>query len=242
MYCCGNPPSAWCDPAERSRGNSPRNATLEETMFRIACGRLLSYLLCLSWATLAQEPKPAVDAGETIGNSFQSSFFHFRYELPNGWSALPDDVRIEENRKRYETQLAEALKKEGPNRETQKTEVFPPYNLPVAAPTLLTSSETSQIPRLVIYAQKRITMLMEAGDPAKMVSYIPQVKVLRGPEDLSLSGHKFVRTDFRFQDGELLSKFVTVDGNYLVNFDFRPANEKGLLDLASTMQTVAFKP
>jgi hypothetical protein len=211
-------------------------------MFRTACGRLLLCLLCLSWATLAQEPKPAIDAGETTGNYFQASFFHFRYELPNGWSALPDDVRIEENRKRHETQLAEALKKEGPNRDTQKTEVFPPYNLLVAAPTLLTSSETNQLPRLVIYAQKRVTMLMEAGDPAKMVSYIPQVKVLRGPEDLLLSGHKFVRTDFRFQDGEILSKFVTVDGDYLINFDFRPAREKDLKDLASTIQTVAFKP
>jgi hypothetical protein len=211
-------------------------------MFRTPCRRLLLSLLFLSWATLAQETKPAIDAGATTGNSFQASFFHFRYELPNGWSALPDDVRIEENRKRYETQLAEALKKEGPNRETQKTEVFPPFNLLVAAPTLLTSSETNQLPRLVIYAQKRITMLMEAGDPAKMILHIPQVKVLRGPEDLLLSGHKFVRTDFRFQDGEVLSKFVTVDGDYLINFDFRPAHEKDLIDLANTMQTVAFKP
>jgi hypothetical protein len=206
-------------------------------MFRTLCGRFLLCVLCLSWATLAQESKPAIDAGETTGSSFQSSFFRFRYELPNGWSALPDDVRIGENRKRYETQLAEALKTEGPN-----TEVFPQYNLVVAAPTSPASGETHQLPRLEIYALKRITMLMEAGDPAKMVSYLPQVKVLRGPEDLLISGHKFVRTDFRFQPRGVLSKFVTVDGDYLIEFDFRADNEKGLMDLASTMQTVAFKP
>jgi hypothetical protein len=85
-------------------------------------------------------------------------------------------------------------------------------------------------------------MLMEAGDPAKMVSYVPGAKVLRGPEDLLLSGHKFVRTDFRFQDGGVLSKFVTVVGDYLIDFDFRADNEKDLIGLASTMQTVAFKP
>lgn len=211
-------------------------------MFITLCGRFLLCVLCLSWATLAQESKPAIDAGETTGNSFQSSFFHFRYQLPNGWSALPDDVRIGENRKRYETQLAKAIKKEGPGTETSKTEVFPPYNLLVAAPTSLTSSETNQLPRLEIYALKRITMMMEAGDPAKMVSYVPQVKVLRGPEDLLISGHKFVRTDFRFQTGRVLSKFVTISGDYLIEFDFRADNEKDLMDLASTMQTVAFKP
>ena len=223
-------------------------------MFLTLCGRFLLCFVCLSCATLAQEPKQAIDAGDATGGYFQASFFHFRYELPNGWSALPDDVRIEENRKRYETQLEDALKKEDPNRETQKTqgnktttetrktEVFPPYNLLVAAPTLLTSSETSQLPRLVIYAQKRIAMLMEAGDPAKMVSYVPGAKVLRGPEDLLLSGHKFVRTDFRFQDGGVMSKFVTVVGDYLIDFDFRADNEKDLIGLASTMQTVAFKP
>jgi hypothetical protein len=206
-------------------------------MFITLCTRFLLCVLCLSWATLAQESKPTIDSGETAGNSFQSSFFHFRCELPNGWSALPDDVRIRENRKRYETQLAEALKKEGPN-----SEVFPPYNLLVAAPTSPTSGETHQLPRLEIYAVKRITMMMEAGDPAKTVSYVPQVKVLRGPEDLLISRHKFVRTDFRFEPSGALSKFVTVDGDYLIEFDFRADNEQGLIGLASTMQTVAFKP
>jgi hypothetical protein len=211
-------------------------------MSETLCGRFLLCVLCLSWATLAQESKPAIDAGETTGNSFQSSFFHFRYELPNGWSSLPDDVRIGENRKRYEKQLADSLKEEGPNKATGKTEVFPPYDLLIAAPTLPTSAETNRLPRLEIYALKRITMLMEAGDPAKMVSYVPHVKVLREPEDSVVSGRKFVRTDFRFQSGGFLSKFVTVDGDYLIEFDFRTDNEKGLMDLASTMQTVAFKP
>jgi hypothetical protein len=211
-------------------------------MFMTFCGRFLLCVLCLSLGTIAQEPKPTIDAGETTGSAFQSSFFHFRYELPNGWSALPDDVRIGENQKRYETQLAEALKKNGPNTGTSKTEVFPPYTLLVAAPTSPISGETNQLPRLEIRAHKRITMLMEASDPAKMVSYVPQVKVLRGPEDSIISGHKFVRADFRFQSGSVLSQFVTVDGDYLVEFDFRADNEKDLIGLASTMQTVAFKP
>jgi sulfite reductase alpha subunit-like flavoprotein len=214
----------------------------------------LSVLSLLAFASIAlpQAPQPAIDAGTCSANSFEAQFFHFRYQVPKGWFALQDNIRMEENRKRYETQLAKALKEEGPNGEahrtegdkeitqTHKTEVFPPYNPLVAAPAALTSSNTDQLPRITIFAQKRITMLMEAGDPAKLLTMLPKIKVLRGPENVLLSGHKFVRADFQFPSGAFLSKFTTVVGDYLIEFDLRANNEKDLKDLATSTESVVF--
>ena len=89
---------------------------------------------------------------------------------------------------------------------------------------------------------KRIATMMEAGDPAKLIGMMPHTKVLRGPEEVLISGHKFVRADFQFRSDDFLSKFSTVIGNYLVEFDLRARNEKELTDLASSMQSVVFVP
>lgn len=198
--------------------------------------------------------KPSLQAWEASAGSLEASFSHLRYTPPKGFSSLPDDIRKKENRERYEIQLAEALRKQGPNggarrteggkqiTQTHKTEVFPHYMLLVAARTAPVTSETDQLPHVVISAQKRITMLMEAGDPAKMMMYIPDVKVLRGPEDVTLSGRRFVRADFRFRSGSFLSKFSTVNGDYLLEFDFRADNEKDLSDMVNSMQSVVFQP
>ncbi len=198
--------------------------------------------------------QPLIDAWENSAKSIEDSYSHFLYNFPSGFVALSEDIRTAENRKRYETQLADALRKEGPNRETRKSvdgkevtethkiEVFPPYVLLVVARTAPSTSETNQLPRLRIAVHKRIAMLMEAGDPARMVTYVPQVRVLRGPEDITLSGQKFVRADFQFHSGDYLSKFSTVVGDYLLEFDFRADNEKDLTDMVTSMQSLVFRP
>jgi len=201
--------------------------------------RIGLFLLLPAFSALAAA-QVSVDAGQTTSNIFESTYFHFRYEIPKGWFALDDGVRLADNKKRYETQLAAALKSKGPNTPTQKTEVFPPYDLLIASRTAVTSSETGQLPRVQIQAIKRIAMMMEAADPAKLVSRIMNPKVLRGPEEVVLSGHKFARTDFQFSSGSFLSKFTSVSGDYLIGFDLRADTEKDLSDLATTMQTLRF--
>jgi hypothetical protein len=103
-------------------------------------------------------------AGRTTANIFGSTYFHFRYELPKGWFALDDEVRLADNKKRYETQLADALKTKGLNTRTQTTEVLPPYNLLVAGRTVVASSETGQLPRVQVQAIRRMAMMTEAAD------------------------------------------------------------------------------
>jgi hypothetical protein len=65
-------------------------------------------------------------------------------------------------------------------------------------------------------------------------------KVLRGPEDIILSGHKFARADFQFKPDSFLSKFTTVSGDYLIEFDLRAENEKDLADLTNSVQAIQF--
>jgi hypothetical protein len=121
-------------------------------------------LLFYAFVALAG-PQPSIDAGQTTANVFESAYFHFRYELPKGWFALDDRVRLADNKKRYETQLQEALRNKQPNTSTQTTEVevFPPYNLLIASRTPVTSSDTGQLPRVEIHAIRRMAMMMEAG-------------------------------------------------------------------------------
>jgi len=201
--------------------------------------RVLLCLLVPVFSALAAA-QSSIDAGQTTANIFESSYFHFRYDLPKGWFALDDRVRLADNKKRYKTQLAEALKKNGPNTPTRKTEVFPQYDLLSAGRTKVTSSEMTQLPCVHVWATRRVGMTKEAADPAKLITLALKPKVLRGPEKVVLAGHEFVRADFQFSPKSFLSKFTSVSGDYLIEFDLRAKNEKDLVGLAATMQTLRF--
>lgn len=198
----------------------------------------LTFVLFSAFA-LAATPD-AVDAGKTTANAFESPFFHFRYEFPKGWSALDDKVRMVENKTRYEADLKEAREQNGPDSASTRTEVVDPYFLLVAGYGAVTTSTTTQKPRVVIMATKRRTMMSGPQDPARTIIQMIHPKVLEGPEDIVLSGRQFSRTDLEFHPGSLLSKFATVVGEYIIEFDLRADNEKDLAVLVNTMQTVRF--
>jgi hypothetical protein len=198
----------------------------------------LSFVLVSAFA-LAATPD-TFDAGKTTANVFESPFFHFRYEFPKGWFALDDSVRMAENKKRYETDLKEALDQNGPDSATSHTEVVDPYFLLVAGQSAVTASETTQKPRVVIMATKRRNMMSGPRDPARTIIEMIHPKVLKGPEDLVLAGRQFSRTDLEFNPKSLLSKFATVVGEYIIEFDLRADNEKDLANLVNTMQSLQF--
>lgn len=196
-------------------------------------------IMLFSVFALAAPPEP-IDAGKTTGNVFESSYFHFRYELPKGWFALDDSVRLAENKKRFDDEMKEAIEKHGPDSATQENEVIVPFSLVVAGRTAVAAGGTKQLPRVVVQASKRRIMMSEAGDPAKLMIQIGHPKVLKDPEETVISGHKFVSADFQFRPGSLLSKFATVSGDYIIEFELRAENEKDLADLVNTMQTLKF--
>ncbi len=200
--------------------------------------KYLAVLLVLFSAFALAAPPDAVDAAKSTANVFESSFFHLHYEFPKGWSALDDSVRVAENKKRYETAMQEIREQVGSDTTVYKAETVEPYFLLVAGRAAVTASETTQKPRVVIMATQRRTMMNGPGDPARVIMQMLHPKVLRQPEDIVLSGHKFYRVDFEFNPKSLLSKFATVVGDYIIEFDLRAENEKDLTDLVTTMQSL----
>jgi hypothetical protein len=188
----------------------------------------------------AQQPALDVDSGKVSGNKFESAYFKFQYEIPQGWSALNDDLRIAHNRQRHDEEMKNALEQNGIDTTNRKTEIFSNYNLLIAGAVAVTSSDATVMPRINIWAHKRFGILANAGDHARFISQMPQTKVLRDPEEVTLAGRKFVRADFLHGTSTFHSQFVTVSEDYLVGFDFRAKTEKEINGLAETMQRVRF--
>jgi TonB family protein len=200
-------------------------------------------LICLfgfATSALAQTHIPPIDDAIVVQNNFESTFFGFHYQFSAEWHALEDQTRLEDNKARYDKQLQEALAKNGPNNPNNETEVFPSYNLLVAAPSPVLMSYTPQMPRVVIWVHKRFNMLDKPGDHAKVLSMMPNLTVLRPPGETILSGQEFIRADYSFEKNSYLSQWVTEMGDYLIGFDLRARSEDELKDLARTMQTVQF--
>jgi len=200
--------------------------------------RLALFVLFFSLLALAAPPEP-IDAGKTSGNVFESSYFHFRYEFPKAWFALDDNARVAGNNKRYRDALSEPAR---PNDANQNpiTEALVPYDLLLAATTPLASGEETPMPRVRIQAIQRGTLVREPGDPAKLYIKMARPKILKATEEVVVSGHEFVRTDFQLQAASFLSQFVTASGSYIIEFDLRAATEKDLADLVTTMQSLKF--
>jgi hypothetical protein len=197
-------------------------------------------------------PASSMSNWKTVSSALETSFAHFHYDVPKGFFALPEDLRLAGNQERFERQVSETLKKGGPDTETHRivdgnqqaetriTNVFTPYDLVLACSTPPKTIEMTQLPCARVYAVKRLPMAMEARDPAQLVKLVSGVKVLRDSEDVKINGREFVRTDFQFEDGELLSKFVAVNGDYLIQFDFRTRDENDLTQMVKSMRSAAF--
>ena len=199
-------------------------------------------LFCLD--CLAQKPSP--DAGKTTGNSFQSDFFHFSYQFPKDWTAVPDAIRLEENTKRRDLTDKMAAP-HGPNTNTVSRTVITPYDLVIAFKSGAASGAGAPMPRIDVRAQRRSDIYGEAEDPAKYtwLRIGSRIKKSRGPEKLVLSGRKFVRSDFESAEsthsgGEYLSIFAVTIGDYLLEFDLRATTAVELSELVDTMQTLQF--
>ena len=78
------------------------------------------------------------------------------------------------------------------------------------------------------------------GDHARLLAQIGSTKVLRPPQEQTVSGRKFVRADFITSNGEYVSMFDTLSGKYLLFFEFRGKNEQEMNELAKTMESVKF--
>src|SRR5215470_10344324 len=159
-------------------------------------------LLLVVWLASAQQNQPEPDACTVTNNTIKSKFFKFQYSFPQGWSIVNDELRTAENRKRHEDQVKKELAKLPPDTADTKhtTQVFWIYDLLLATPKPLAPGDKTGPPNITIRAQERFHTLSEPGDLAKMLAMFPTAKALRKPEEITLSGQKFVRSDFVYHN------------------------------------------
>ena len=83
-------------------------------------------------------------------------------------------------------------------------------------------------------------MMDKPKDNARLLAQVGIVKVLRSPQEQTVSGRKFVRADFTSSKGDYVSMFDTLSGKYLLFFEFRGRNEQEMNELIKTMESVKF--
>lgn len=198
---------------------------------------IVTWTLCVVCLATARGHGPDPDAGKSTGNVFESTYFKFHYSFPQGWSAVDDELRAAENRKRHEESVKIVLASQ-PADPGRRTQVYWIYDLLIASPKPLAAGEELSSPRICISAMERGGMFDEPGEQAKLLS--PSTKILRKPEHLKIAGHKFMRTDLVSQDSNFEALFETVSGKYLVKFEFWGNRVQEIESLSKTMDSLHF--
>ena len=197
---------------------------------------------------------PAVDEAKVTGGVFESAYFKFTYQLPKDWKTLDDVVRVAANKEAQEEQMAARIvpvRKRPANAKpasasTEKPMAPPPsnplenYSLLVASPAGVTALNSVALPRVNVWAKRRIPPLDHVEDPAMFMIAMRYAKVIVKPQHLTFDGHDFVRADIQTPTGDYRTQFVTIVGDYLIGFEFQASSQaEGALGIDS-MKTVKF--
>jgi hypothetical protein len=205
--------------------------------------KLFLAVLLFVACTFGQQQKIEPDSANISGGALESPFFKFHYVFPKGWTVEDGVQRMERNRKRHEDAVKKAkanAKPDTPN-STTTTQVFWLYDLFQASPEAVPpDGHWPPLPYLRIWATERFSMMDKPGDNARLLAQIGSMKVLRSPQEQTVSGRKFVRADFISSKGDYISMFDTLSGKYLLFFEFRGKNEQEMNELAKTMESVKF--
>ena len=199
-------------------------------------------------------PGPAVDGAKVSGATFSSEFFKFSYQLPKDWKALDDSVRMSENQKLQNEDNARAMAPPAPKKKvgtstTAKNPAFVPratssterYSLMAASSEAIDSLDSPVLPRINIWAHRKVPPLDSLDDHAQYLSATKRAVVLQKPKEVSISGHTFMRVDIIAPGGIYHSQFVTIVGDYLVGFDFLTTSQAELSSVTATIDTVKFQ-
>ena len=205
--------------------------------------RLCLALLLLVTFTFGKQQKIEPDSANISSGTFESPFFKFHYAFPKGWTIEDDMRRMEKNRSRHQDAVKKAkaeAKPDTPN-STTTTQVFWLYDLFQASPEAVPpNGDRPLLPYVRLWITERFSMRDKPGDHARLLAQIGSMKVLRPPQEQTVSGRKFVRADFITSNGEYVSMFDTLSGKYLLFFEFRGKNEQEMNELAKTMESVKF--
>jgi hypothetical protein len=196
---------------------------------------------------------PAVDDAKVTGGVFRSAYFKFTYELPKDWKALDDAVRIAAN-KQFQEQESSPARVAAPKKRpttakpaSASTPVAPPpnpmqnYSLLVASPAGVTSLDSAQMPRVNIWAKRRVPPLDHIEDPAQFMTSMRYAKIVAKPQHVTFDGHDFVRADIQTPSGDYRTQLVTIIGDYLIGFEFLAGSQAEQALGVDSMKTVKFR-
>jgi hypothetical protein len=196
---------------------------------------------------------PAVDAVKMSGSTFESPYFKFTYELPAGWKTLDDAVRTAANHQAAQEDI-ERSKVVLPRKTSTKTPAKsasatpqPPalapdrYSLMAASPNGLDSLASPILPRINIWAHRRVPPMDKAIDDAQLLISGKHNDVLVRPQELNIEGRPFVRVELVNATGNYQARYITVIGDFLIGFDFLTQSEKEMVEYANTIKTVRFE-
>ena len=207
-------------------------------------------------STPAPSTRPAVDAASVKGSTFQSDYFKFTYELPAGWKALDDSVRMKSNHdvlaEDAETSkmaaAAAAQKKastkggsKSPSNAPAVSPVAERYSLMAASPNGLNSLAAPVLPRINIWAHRRVPPFDSPMEHARSAIGGKHSNVLVAPQEVTYNGHTFTRVQLITPGGQYQSRYITEIGEYLVGFDFLAESERELVELSETIKSVRFQ-
>jgi hypothetical protein len=196
---------------------------------------------------------PDVDAVKMSGSTFESPYFKFTYELPAGWKTLDNAARIaanqqaaQEDMERSKVVVTKKASAKTPAKSAAATTQGPAlaperYSLLAASPQGLDSLASPILPRINIWAHRRIPPMDKAVDHAQLLASGKHNEILVRPQELNIEGRQFVRVELVNAAGNYQARYITVIGDFLVGFDFLTQSEKDMVEYANTIKSIRFE-
>jgi len=207
----------------------------------------------------AKPAGPAVDDAKVSGSTFESPYFKFTYELPAGWKTLDDASRKASNEQAMREDMehaqtvavpkktaaktpAKAPAETNPKPQPQASPVVPErYSLLAASPDGLSSLGSPVLPRINIWAHRKMPPLDKPVDHAQLLITGKRTQVLVNPQELNINGRKFVRVELMNPAGKYQARYITEIGDYLIGFDFLTESERELAEYSNSIKSANFQ-
>lgn len=202
---------------------------------------------------------PAVDDAKVSGSTFESPYFKFTFELPTGWKALDDASRKASNQQAMREDMEHAKTVAVPKKTAPKTPAKAPaetnpkpqpqanpvvperYSLLAASPDGLSSLGSPVLPRINIWAHRKMPPLDKPVDHAQLLMTGKRTQVLVSPQELNINGRKFVRVQLVNPAGKYQARYITEIGDYLIGFDFLTDSERELAEYSNSIKSANFQ-
>ena len=190
------------------------------------------------------------------GSTFESPYFKFTYELPAGWKTLDDAARKSANQQAMQEDLDRAKMAVGPKKPSAKTPSTTPnatpdpvrkpvvperYSLLAASPNGLASLASPVLPRINIWAHRRMPPLDKAMDHAQLLVSGKHNEILVRPQELNINGQPFVRVELANAAGKYQARYITTIGDFLIGFDFLTDSEKEMAEYSNSIKSIKFE-